>query len=43
MKAYGKVDVYIHIFLTWALVGSEWSDSHPGRFAPGEGAPIPIG
>jgi hypothetical protein len=35
MKVYGGVDVYIHIFLTSALVGSEWSASHPGRFTTG--------
>jgi hypothetical protein len=28
-------DVYIHIFLTSALVGGEWSTSRPGRFTPG--------
>jgi hypothetical protein len=33
------VDVEIHIFLTWALVGGEWSASCPGRFKPGERAP----
>jgi hypothetical protein len=27
MKASGGVDVYIHIFLTSALVGGEWSAS----------------
>jgi hypothetical protein len=32
MKAYGGVDVWIHIFLTSALVGGEWSASRPGRF-----------
>jgi hypothetical protein len=32
MKAYGVVDVQIHVFLTSALVGGEWSDSRPGRF-----------
>jgi hypothetical protein len=32
MKAYGGVDVYIHIFLTSALVGGEWSASRPCRF-----------
>jgi hypothetical protein len=36
MKAYGGVDVYIHIFLTSALPGSEWSVSRPGRFTRGE-------
>jgi hypothetical protein len=35
MKAYGGVDVYIHVFLTSALVGGEWSASRPGRFTPG--------
>jgi hypothetical protein len=34
MKAYGVVDVYIHIFLTLALVGAEWSASRPGRLTP---------
>jgi hypothetical protein len=29
----------IHIFLTSALVGGEWSTSRPGRFTPGERAP----
>jgi hypothetical protein len=32
-------DVEIHIFLTSALVGGEWSTSRPGRFTPGERAP----
>jgi hypothetical protein len=35
MKAYGGVDVYIHIFLTSALVEGEWSASRPGRFTQG--------
>jgi hypothetical protein len=35
MKTYGGVDVQIHIFLTSALVGGEWSVSRPGRFTPG--------
>jgi hypothetical protein len=39
MKAYGGVGVQIHIFLTSALVGVEWSTSRPGRFTPGERAP----
>jgi hypothetical protein len=38
MKAYGGVDVWIHIFLTSALAGGEWSDSRRSRFIPGEGA-----
>jgi hypothetical protein len=39
MKAYGGMDVQIHIFLTSALVGGEWSASRPGRFTPGERVP----
>jgi hypothetical protein len=35
MEAYGGVVVYIHIFLTSALAGGEWSNSSPG---PGETA-----
>jgi hypothetical protein len=38
MKAYVGVHVYIHIFLTSALVGGEWSTSRPCRFTPGERA-----
>jgi hypothetical protein len=34
MKAYGGVDVYIHICLTSALAGGEWSASRPGERAP---------
>jgi hypothetical protein len=40
MKAYGGVDVYIHILLTSTLVGGEWSASRPGRFTHGETAPV---
>jgi hypothetical protein len=29
----------MHIFLTSALTGGEWSVSRPGRFTPGERAP----
>jgi hypothetical protein len=29
----------MHVFLTSALVGGEWSASHPGRFTPRERAP----
>jgi hypothetical protein len=36
MKAYGGVDVQVHIVLTSALVGGEWSVSRPCRFTPGE-------
>jgi hypothetical protein len=39
MKTYGGVDVEIHVFLSLALVGGEWSASRPGRFTPGERAP----
>jgi hypothetical protein len=39
MKTYGSVDVWIHVILTSALVGGEWSASRPGRFTPGERAP----
>jgi hypothetical protein len=35
MKTYGIVDVYIHIFLTSALVGGEWWTSRPCRCTPG--------
>jgi hypothetical protein len=38
MQAYGAVDVQIHIFLTLALVGDEWSASCSGRFIPGQRA-----
>jgi hypothetical protein len=36
MKEYGGVDVYIHIFLTSALTGGEWSALGPHRFTLGE-------
>jgi hypothetical protein len=39
MKAYGVVDVQIHIFLTSALGGGEWSASCPSRFTPRKRAP----
>jgi hypothetical protein len=34
MKTYGGVDVYIHIFLTSALVGGEWSALPAGKEPP---------
>jgi hypothetical protein len=30
-------------FLDLALVGGEWSASHPFYFSPGERAPVPTG
>jgi hypothetical protein len=39
MKAYGGADVQIHISLTSALAGGEWSASRPGRFTPWERVP----
>jgi hypothetical protein len=39
MKTYGGVDVQMHIFLTSALVGGEWSASRLGCFITGEKAP----
>jgi hypothetical protein len=36
MKTYEGVKVQIHLFLTLALTGGEWSASRPGRFTPGE-------
>jgi hypothetical protein len=38
MKAYWEWMYRIHIFLTSALVGGEWSTSRTGRFTPGERA-----
>jgi hypothetical protein len=35
-KKVREMDVYIQIFLTWALVGGEWSASCPGHFTPSE-------
>jgi hypothetical protein len=39
MKAYGGVDVEIHICLASTLVGDECSASRPGRFITGERGP----
>jgi hypothetical protein len=38
MKAYGRVDVEIHIFLISALTEGERSALRPGRFTPRERA-----
>jgi hypothetical protein len=38
MKAYGGMDVWIHIFLTSELAESEWLASCPGNFTPEERA-----
>jgi hypothetical protein len=35
---YGGVNVQIHVFLTSALVGADWSASRPDRFFPEERA-----
>jgi hypothetical protein len=44
MKAYGGVDVYIHIFLTLALVGGECSASRfCPAFPPEKEHPVPFG
>jgi hypothetical protein len=43
MKAYGIVDVWIHIFLTWTLVGDDWWASRHGIFIPEERAPCTHG
>jgi hypothetical protein len=39
MKTYGEVNVWIHVFLTSALVGGKRSVSRPGHFTPGERTP----
>jgi hypothetical protein len=41
MNAYGGVDV--HIFLTSALAGGEWSAHDPAALPPGKESPVPIG
>jgi hypothetical protein len=41
-KTYGGVKVYIHVFLTLALCGGEWSASRPGQFTHEERVPLSI-
>jgi hypothetical protein len=36
MKTYGGMNVLIQVFLTSAVVGSEWSASRPGHFTTAE-------
>jgi hypothetical protein len=43
MKGYEAVDVQIHILLTSALVGGEWSASYPSRFTLEERASVTYG
>jgi hypothetical protein len=42
MKVYGGVDVWIHIFLTLALV-VEWLTSHAASLPPGKEPLVPTG
>jgi hypothetical protein len=39
MKAHGGVDLWIHVFLTSALIGGEWSALSTGCFTTGDRAP----
>jgi hypothetical protein len=40
MKAYGGVDILIHVFLISVIVGDEWSVSRLGHFNPEEITPV---
>jgi hypothetical protein len=42
MNAYGGVDVQIHIFLTLALVGGEWSASPLPLYPLGKNPQYPL-
>jgi hypothetical protein len=42
MKAYGGMDVQIHIFSTSVLVEGEWSASRPAALLQGKEPPVPI-
>jgi hypothetical protein len=39
LKAYGGVNVWIHVFLNFVQVGGEWSGSLSGSLTPKEKAP----
>jgi hypothetical protein len=39
MKAYGGMDILIHVFFTSAIVESDWSASRLCRFTPEKIAP----
>jgi hypothetical protein len=39
MKAFGEVDVWIHVFLTSALVAGEWLVQAPAALPPGKVPP----
>jgi hypothetical protein len=43
MKAYGGVDVYIHVYLTSALVEVNCQLHVPAALPPGKEPPDPIG
>jgi len=43
IKTCGRVDEYLHAFLTSVLEGDEWSTSCPARFTAGERNPGTIG
>jgi len=42
MKTYWGVEVQLHVLLTTAPEGAEWSDSRPGRSASGKEHPLYI-
>jgi hypothetical protein len=42
MKAYGRVDIEIHFFLTSAIVGGKWSASRFCHFNPRKQSTVSI-